>query len=344
MRIAIVNDMPIAVEALRRALALAPQHSVAWIAVDGCEAVEHCRRDRPDMVLMDLLMPKMNGVEATRRIMAETPCPILLVTGSVDGNTSHVFDALGHGALDAIDTPVLGLNAPGDGALPLLRKIAAIEVLIDDHPRESLPTARADLAPGGRPALVAIGSSAGGPAALATVLNGLPANFPAAVVIVQHIDENFASGLASWLQQHSATPVRLAEDGDILAPGIVFLAAPGSHLVLRGQNRLRYSAEPANHPYRPSVDVFFKSIEAHWAGDAIGVLLTGMGRDGAEGLKRLRDHGYHTIAQDRATCAVYGMPAAAAKIDAASDILPLPHIAPRLVATLDAARTRGMSS
>lgn len=344
MRIGIVNDMPIAVEALRRALLLAPQHQVAWMAANGIEAIEQCRRDRPDLVLMDILMPVMNGVEATRRIMSETPCPILLVTGSVDSNTSYVFDALGHGALDAIDTPVPDLNEPGDGALPLLRKIAAIETLIGDDLPDSQQPAKAAPAFRARPALVAIGASAGGPSALAAVLGGLPSDFPAGVVIVQHIDENFAAGLVEWLKQHCVLPVRIAREGDIVSPGIVFLAAPGAHLILHGADRLGYVAEPASHPYRPSIDVFFKSVETMWPGDAVGVLLSGMGRDGAEGLKGMRGHGYLTIAQDQKTCVVYGMPAAAAKIGAAGEILPLPDIAPRLIRMFGGQTKKGIPS
>jgi chemotaxis response regulator CheB len=340
LRIGLVNDLPIAVEAMRRALALAPQHQIAWIAADGAEAVDCCRRDLPDLVLMDLLMPRMDGVEATRRIMAETPCAILLVTACVDANTPYVFDALGYGALDAIDTPVLGQGEPGAGAIPLLQKISAIETLIaDDRPVPPLASP-SGMAPAVRPCLVAIGASAGGPAALAAVLQGLPCDFPACVVIVQHIDENFAPGLVLWLQQHSAMPVRIARDGDLITPGTVFMAMPGNHLIC-GSDRLSYSAEPVSHAYRPSIDVFFNSIDGRWAGDTIGVLLSGMGRDGAQGLKALRDQGHPTIAQDRATSAVYGMPAAAAKISAAVDILPLPDIAPRLIEMMGTKTRKG---
>jgi chemotaxis response regulator CheB len=276
--------------------------------------------------------------------MAETPCPILLVTGSVGSNTAHVFDALGFGALDAIDTPMIGPNDAGEATLSLLRKIAAIEVLVGDEPPASRLPEKRDPVTGGRPALIAIGASAGGPSALATVLSGLPADIPAAVAIVQHIDENFVTGLATWLQQHSAMAVRIAQEGDALTSGTVFLAAPGNHLVLRGGDRFGYSVEPASHPYRPSVDVFFNSVEAMWSGDAFGVLLSGMGRDGAEGLKRMRGHGFHTIAQDQATSVVYGMPAAAAKIGGAAEVLALPDIAPRLVRMLGVLAKKGTSS
>jgi chemotaxis response regulator CheB len=178
--------------------------------------------------------------------------------------------------------------------------------------------------------LVAIGSSAGGPAALAKVLGGLPRDFPAAVVIVQHVDERFAIGMAGWLNQISTLPVRVIEEGDPPVPGTVLIASTRDHLVLKSTDRLGYVPDPADLVYRPSVDVFFQSVAKEWRGDVVGVLLTGMGRDGAVGLKTLREKGWHTIAQDRASSAVYGMPKAAAELEAAVEILALDRIGSRL--------------
>lgn len=332
MRIAIVNDMFMAVEAMRRVLMNAVGHQVAWIARDGVEAVERCAQDRPDLILMDLIMPRMDGVEATRQIMARTPCAIVVVTANVDDNLSKVFEAMGAGALDAVNTPVLSQPGNLDGAMALLAKIETISRLIG--PIGTRPEAAA--APVVRSTdfkhdrLVAIGASAGGPAALAKVLSALPADFPAAVVIVQHVDEHFAPGLADWLQNHSSLRVRLAEEGDRPRAGTVYLAAKEHHLVLASPTHLGYTRHPTDCSYRPSVDVFFKSVNRYWQDTVVGVLLTGMGRDGAEGLKALRDGGHCTIAQDEATCAVYGMPKAAAELDAATDILALDKIGPRL--------------
>ena len=179
--------------------------------------------------------------------------------------------------------------------------------------------------------LIAIGASAGGPSALATLLGGLPRNFPAAVVVIQHVDAHMAPAMAAWLDGHSTLAVRTAAEGDRPAVGTVLLAASADHLVLKAPARVGYSAEPRDYVYRPSVDAFFQSAQRWWRGDVIGVLLTGMGRDGASGLKALRDQGRHTIAQDEESSAVYGMPKAAARLDAAVDILPLARIAPRLV-------------
>jgi two-component system response regulator WspF len=181
-----------------------------------------------------------------------------------------------------------------------------------------------------RDRLVAIGASVGGPAALCKLLAGLPGDFPAAVAIVQHVDEHFSQGMADWLGRASALAVRIAREGDHLEPGAVLLASSSDHLVVKVLTRVGYTPEPREKIYRPSIDVFFDSVSANWPGEVIGLLLTGMGDDGARGLKTLRAHGHHTIAQDEASCAMYGMPKAAASLGAAVQILPLERIAQRL--------------
>jgi two-component system response regulator WspF len=333
MRIGIVNDMPLALELLRRLLASTPEHEVAWIATNGREAVEACRRDLPDLILMDLAMPEMDGVEATRRIMAETPCLILLVTASIEANIPGVYEAMGYGALDAVDIPSMGSDGTGSvrSAQLLIKKIATIGKLVRDAPSSSGGTRM--FAPSFSSArhLVAIGASAGGPAAIAAILGAFPSDFMAAIVLVQHLDAQFVPGLASWLGQHAALPIRPAREGDQPEAGTVLIAATADHLVFKSAQELGYTSDPHDNVYRPSVDVFFESAAQWWPGVVIGVLLTGMGRDGARGLKLLRDKGHLTIAQDSASSAVYGMPKAAAAIGAAVDILPLGSIAPRLV-------------
>ncbi|WP_136477864.1 chemotaxis response regulator protein-glutamate methylesterase [Pseudomonas sp. DG56-2] len=332
MKIAIVNDMPMAVETLRRALAFEPLHQVIWVASNGAEAVKMCAGQTPDLILMDLIMPVMDGVEATRRIMAETPCAIVIVTVDRQQNVHRVFEAMGHGALDVVDTPALGAGDPKEAAAPLLRKILNIGWLIGQQrsntPQPMTAPAR-ELAQ--RQKLVAIGSSAGGPAALEVLLKGLPRDFPAAIVLVQHVDQVFAAGMAEWLSSASGLTVRLACEGEAPQPGQVLLAGTNHHIRLLKNGTLAYTAEPVNEIYRPSIDVFFESVARYWRGDAIGVLLTGMGRDGAQGLKLMRQQSFLTIAQDQYSSAVYGMPKAAAAIDAAMEIRPLERIAARLM-------------
>jgi two-component system, chemotaxis family, response regulator WspF len=329
MNIGIANDMPLAVEALRRALAARPGYHVLWVAADGEQAVEMCAAQPPDVILMDLLMPRLDGVGATRRIMAESPCPVLIVTSSAGANAWRVYEAMGAGALDVVDTPALsGPDARRTMDL-LLAKIEGIGRLRGTEDTAGSP-AQAVRAAGERRVLVAIGASAGGPGALAAILGGLNGDFSASIVIVQHVDQSFAAGMAAWLDGQTPVCVRVAHEGDAPEPGVALLAATNDHLRMRGDGKLAYTREPAQTPYRPSVDVFFHSVVEHWRGDAIGLLLTGMGRDGAIGLKAMRAKGYFTIAQDEETSAVYGMPKAAAALGAARAILPLGAIAGNL--------------
>jgi len=332
MRIGIVNDMPMARETLRRVVRSVPDHQIAWLAADGEEAVAEARRDRPDLILMDLVMPGLDGAEATRRIMAESPCPILVVTATVSGNFGKVYDAMGHGALDAVDTPTLGLRGELSGGDRLLAKIATVGKLTgkgvlrvpeSPAPRRSQPRVEE--------AIVAIGASTGGPNALAEVLSAFPQGWPTAVVMVQHVDAAFAPGLARWLGERSGHRVEVIEEGDRPEPGRFLLAATNDHLMLGEGLRLRYDDEPRAHCFRPSVDVFFASLAALWPTPGAAALLTGMGRDGAAGLLALRRAGWLTVAQDEATSIVWGMPRAAVELDAADRVLPISAVGAAVV-------------
>ena len=329
MRIAIVNDSLLAVESLRRVISSAPEHEIAWIAYNGAEAVERCAQDTPNLILMDLIMPVMDGVAATRQIMANTPCAILVITATIQGNAAKVFEAMGAGALDALNTPILGSDGQGKGRDDLLRKITNIGRLISAGSRLVTRGVEIKQPPralnGNR--LLAIGASTGGPAAVVKLLSGLPGDFSGSILLVQHMDDQFMESFGDWLGTQCKRPVRLAREGETPQPGVVLVAGSRDHLVVRADGALGYIAEPADYPYRPSVNAFFDSIAAHWTGSALGVLLTGMGRDGASGLLAMRNKGYHTIAQDKASSAVYGMPRAAAELGAACEVLALDEMA-----------------
>ncbi len=328
MRIAVVNDMPLAVEVLRRVIAKAPEHTLAWVAVNGREAVEKCLQDRPDLILMDLIMPVMDGVQATGKIMKASPCAILVVTATVEGNAAMVFEAMGCGALDAVGTPVFGPGMTIEGGRELLKKISTIEKFIMKSPPSPQAAAPAPKrGPDGHPPLVAIGSSTGGPKALAEILSALPPIPGVACVIVQHVDAQFARGLAAWLDGQTTLRVEVAREGMRPAADTVLVAGTDDHLVLGKDLALHYTPDPRDYPYRPSVNAFFLSLERYWPRRDVAMLLTGMGRDGAQGLAALRQAGWHTIAQDEKSSVVYGMPAAAAELNAAVEILPLEKIA-----------------
>ncbi|NJO14631.1 MAG: chemotaxis response regulator protein-glutamate methylesterase [Thioploca sp.] len=338
MRIGIVNHL--VAEILWQILAQESSYKIAWIARDGAQAVAQCIKNTPDLVLMELSLPVMNGVEATRRIMKKSPCPILIVTTTVDKNTAQVFEAMGYGALDAVDTPLIGHNNYAQRSREIfLKKIKMIAKL---HTLSSLPHLKrpapltslihqTSLNQSVVPHLIAIGSSTGGPNALAELLANLPNSLPATLVIIQHVNQEFSVSLAAWLNVHSALPVQLALNHQQPQVGTVYLASSNDHLILTKQLTFAYTADPHSIPYRPSVDVFFQSVAKHWPQKSVAVLLTGMGRDGAEGLALLRTAGWYTIAQDEATSVVYGMPKAAKERGAATDILPLGEISKAII-------------
>ena len=347
MRIAIVNDLRLACEALRRAIVVGGRHQVAWTATGGGDAITLARRDRPDLILMDMIMPGIDGVEATRQIMLQSPCPILVVTSTVSGNISKVFDALSNGALDAVETPTLGPQGELLGSSPLMEKIARLEHLHDRPPVATgrTPTAGSAHIAGAQPAsrLVLIGASTGGPKVLAEILNKLPHSLAAPILIAQHIDEGYVAGLAKWLGDHTTLPVEVAVSGGEPRSGHVYLAASQQHLAIRSDGRLEYVNEPGSW-YHPSVDVLFSSAARHLPLPGIAVLLTGMGRDGAIGLADLRRAGWSTIAQDQATSVVWGMPKAAFDLGAAEFVLPSSQIAAHILSELKRAKVRPTSN
>lgn len=333
MRIALVNAQPSALEALRRAIVAVPGLSVAWRASDGIEAVELARRDPPDLVVLDLHLPRLNGVEATAQIVAIRSCPILVATATVRANIAQVYDAMSRGALDAVDTPTLDAAGQVCGGDALLAKIGTVSKLIGKPVPALLRLLCATtLRPTTPATLVLLGASTGGPGALRTILGALPREDSLSVIIVQHVDRAFTGGLASWLGETSRLPIELAAEGQPPAPGKALLADTDDHLILDSRRRLSYTAEPREACYRPSVDVFFSSVAEHWPTPGVAVLLTGMGRDGAKGLLRLHSCGWHTIAQDSQSCVVWGMPRAAAECGAAAAVLPLDEIGPAILA------------
>jgi len=322
-----------AAEVLRRVVQSMPDAEVAWLAENGQQAVERCQQDRPDLILMDMIMPVMDGAEATQRIMAKCPCPILVTTANVKTNISYVYKALGCGAVDAVNTPALGASGSLEGAQELVRKMRQVLSLEQaQRPRPSPPLAPAirvaTLA--AAPPLVAIGASTGGPQVLKTLLGQLPGDRPYALIIVQHLDEIFVPGFVRWLAQETRLPLKAVEDGQRPLAGSVLVACTSDHLILDGNARLCYVRDPAACVHRPSVDVFFDSLRTAPIEPGVAVLLTGMGQDGAQGLFDLRQRGWETIVQDQSSSVVWGMPGTAVRMGAASQVLPAETIGPAI--------------
>lgn len=336
MRIAIVNDTVMSVVALQKVIECNEQFSVAWIAYNGKEAVKYCAEDTPDLILMDIVMPEMDGVEATKQIMQNSACAILIVTSTIEGNSSKVFEALGAGALDVIHTPILTETDDCIIGYDLCKKIRMIGSLISYDVKTEVPQnnhAKNKIL-NETTTLIAIGSSTGGPTALTQVLENLPENYPAAFVITQHIDKQFINDFVKWLGEQINLPVRIACNGDRIEVGTVLVANSEQNIILTKDQTLSYTSEPKDCPYKPSVTTFFESIAYNRLENSIGILLTGMGKDGAAGLLAMHQKGFTTVAQEESSCAVYGMPKAAIDLDAADLILPPKEINAKLMLDL----------
>lgn len=340
MKIGIVNDSVMASEILRRIVSSEKDYKIIWMAENGAEAIMHCNYETPDLILMDLMMPVMDGVEATRRIMKSTPCAILVVTATVTGHSSKVFEAMGAGALDAVATPIIGTGSSEDGGSELLRKIDLICKLIGCKKKVKKDTQKIDAPASASPNqskdryLVVFGCSTGGPQALLEILSTFPANLNAAVVVIQHMDKRFTSGLVDWLNKQIHLPVQIIQEGDRPKIGTVLLPDTDNHITMTASTSLSYSKAPTENFYHPSADVFFNSAAKSWYGKIIGVLLTGMGKDGAQGLLAIKERGWHTIVQDQESSIVFGMPKAAIQLNAATEILPLKNIGARILELL----------
>jgi len=329
IRVLVADDSELFRELLSRVVAAEPGFEVVAVAADGNAAAALARTLKPDVITMDLNMPDADGFSGIARIMAETPTPILVLTANRAETVG--FRALSLGALDILEKPqaTTDLDTYGQLLRSRLRLLAGVKVI--RHLRGLRERRAAPRRGGGvRPDLVVAGASLGGPRALAAMLRALPQDFPVPIAIVQHIADGFTEGLASWLATESRLEVREARDGDRLRPGSVVLAPTGRHLLVT-EGVARLSDAPPVDTFKPSVTPLFVSAARAYGPRVCGVILTGMGRDGAEGLRAIRDAGGPTLAQDEATSAVFGMPRAAIELGAVDRVLPLDEIPRALV-------------
>ena len=322
----VVEDSAVVREFLVHAIGSDPRFKVVGTAHDGEQALEAVRRVAPDVVAMEIHMPRLDGLEATRRIMQEQPLPIVMVSGTVGDQVAATFSALEAGALAFLRRPA-GPADPVHAAevaelLETLRLMSEVKVVRRrrrDAPVPPPPSA-VERAPA-RVKVVAIGASTGGPPALAALLSALGRGFPAPVLVVQHIAEGFLEGFAQWLARSSGFPVRLATDGDTPLPGQAYVAPDGRHMGVDARGRIALSSAEPENGLRPSVAHLLRSVREAFGASAAAVLLTGMGKDGAEELLALKSCGAQTYVQDRESAIVYGMPGEALRLDAARHVL-----------------------
>lgn len=305
---------------------------VGPVEVEFSGALTAVRRHFPDVVLLDLTT--YESLTAIEHIMSERPVPVLaLHPGILSGQDA--FQALALGALDVLERP---LSPGADFWATVSRKLvmlAQVKAVRQVSSRPGSRVLREDAPPPPYP-LVAVAASLGGPKAVAQLLASIPGGFPAPIAYCQHISEGFTGGLAHWLASETALRVKEAEPGAVMERGTVYIAPSGSHLLVRPEGRLELDSGPPLRGFRPSCDMLLTSAGEAFGSRCIGVILTGMGRDGARGLKEIRDRGGRTIAQDEATSVVWGMPREAVQLGAAQEVLPLERIGPALLQWVDA--------
>ncbi|OGR34639.1 MAG: chemotaxis response regulator protein-glutamate methylesterase [Desulfovibrionales bacterium GWA2_65_9] len=334
IRVLLVDDSPLTLHVLQRLLARSPDIAVVGTAADGRKALDLLPTLDPDVICTDMHMPEMNGLEMTHAIMATTPRPILVVSVSVEPNSPNVFRALEAGAVDVFLKPrdILGMDQDKI-ARELASKIRIVAGVHVFRKRDAVAAARPPtpiVTRQGPMQMVVIGASTGGPQAIRSILSGLPNTFPVPVVCVQHIGEDFMTSLVTWLAETSPLPVRKAPEGEVPQGGVVYFAPENAHLEFDNLGRFALSDAPPCSGHRPSATVTMRSAAQRFGACAVGVLLTGMGRDGADGMAEIARAGGITIAQDEASSVVYGMPKEAVALGAVQHVLAIEQIAPAL--------------
>lgn len=341
IKVLITEDSPVVRGYLKYILESDPEIQVVGVAEDGMEAVEMVKEKQPDVITMDIHMPRMDGFEATRQIMETSPVPIVICSASWNPEeVEKTFKTIEAGAVAALEKP-RGMGHPGseNSVTELVRTVklmSGVKVVrrwskrkYESRIEETPPSRTSSLQKDYK--LVAIGASTGGPLVLQTVLAGLPKDFPVPVIIVQHIAQGFLSGLADWLTRTTGFPVHIVENHEKMVPGKAYLAPDGLQLGIDVNMRAILSDNKGEFTLCPAVSHFYRSVAKVFRNKAIAVLLTGMGRDGASELKQLRDLGAMTIAQDKETSVVHGMPGEAIKLGGASLILSSTEIPAKLV-------------
>lgn len=339
IRVLVAEDSPTLRDFLVNILSAEADIQVVATAVDGVQAVEAVGRLKPDVVTMDIHMPRLNGFEATRKIMENHPVPIVIVSSTMSDQVAATFRAIEAGALAFVSRPH-GIGHPDHGTsagelVQTVRLMAEVKVVRRWPKPEAIkprtaPAAAPNIPPRSGAKIVAIGASTGGPLALQSILTGLPPDFSAPLLVVQHISPGFVRGFVEWLGASSPLPVHLAQPGDRPLAGHVYLAPDGAHMGI-GADTIRLDDGAPENGLRPAISYLFRSVARAFGANAAGVLLSGMGADGAAELKRLKDIGATTIAQSKESSVVHGMPGVAISLGGATYILGPEEIASQLM-------------
>lgn len=335
----VVDDSAVVRQVLAQVLGSDPELRVAGSAPDPIFALQKMQRDWPDVIVLDVEMPRMDGITFLKKLMQERPTPVVICSTLTEKGADTTLQAMAAGAVDIITKPRVGLrDFLQTGSQQMLRVVKAAArakmAPVRRRPESLAPVAppTAPVAPGlGQTTdqVVALGTSTGGTHALEAVLTRMPANCPG-IVVVQHMPEKFTAAFAQRLNQLCTCDVREAADGDRVLPGLVLIAPGGRHMQLRrsgAQYRVSVTDGPPVNRHKPSVDVLFRSVATAAGRNALGIIMTGMGDDGANGLLAMRQAGAHTIAQDQETSVVFGMPREAIQRGAAAEVLPLDAMA-----------------
>ena len=335
LRVLVVDDSPTARECLVQILAADPEIQVVGVANNGREGVQLTQKLQPDIVTMDIQMPVMNGFEATREIMVTAPRPIVVVsTSTMVADAENAMRALRAGALTLISKPqgpaAADFQQTAKQLVETVKIMADVKVIRRRRDSSALEPTDTSLAQIPRVDVVAIVASTGGPPALQTVLSGLPAGFPAPILVVQHLAAGFIAGLASWLDASVSLQVKIAESGELMSPGTVYVGPDDQHLGVTRHGGVLLSDEPAMDGFRPSGNFLFESVATKFGASVIAVIMTGMGRDGVRGLQAIRAAGGRVFAQDAESCVVNGMPGAAVSADVVHKVVRLEDIAREL--------------
>ncbi len=346
IKVLIVEDSLVCAEIIKHILESDNDIVVAGIARDGREAIQKVAELRPDIITMDIHMPYMNGLEATEYIMAYQPTPIIILSSTIKGNdTELAFQAISAGALDALEKPdpaiwesFAEVGAELIGKVKFLSKVKTITHIRgrrkERHHQGPDDGAKATTGKHKKgfykPLIVVIGASTGGPQAIASVLGPLSKDFPVPIIIAQHIAEGFLDGLISWLRGVTGLNIIAAQNMQEITPGRIYVCPTKYNAVVVEPGVIELIPPEKGNFYCPSIDLLFSSVVNVFGMHTIGVLLTGMGEDGAKGLKKIFDQGGHTFAQDESSCVVYGMPKAAVMMGGVKEILPAESIGKRI--------------